>query len=83
MIVGIVAQVAIFCSSEYHALPDELDRPTALVLAEKNRIRPITMSILSAILALLPLVLGIRLRGHIVPQLVARRLEARLPSIIL
>jgi CzcA family heavy metal efflux pump len=59
MIVGIVTEVAIFYSSEYHALPAELDRHSALILAGKNRMRPIAMSTLAAILALLPLALGI------------------------
>ena len=59
MIVGIVTEVAIFYSSEYHALPGELDRTSALILAGKNRMRPIAMSTLAAILALLPLGLGI------------------------
>ncbi len=59
MIVGIVTEVAIFYSSEYHASPSGLDRPGALILAGKNRLRPIAMSTLAAILALLPLALGI------------------------
>jgi CzcA family heavy metal efflux pump len=59
MIVGIVTEVAIFYFSEYHALPDDLERHTALIMAGKNRMRPIAMSTLAAILALLPLALGI------------------------
>ena len=59
MIVGIVTEVAIFYSSEYHSMPAELDRTSALILAGKNRMRPIAMSTLAAILALLPLALGI------------------------
>ncbi len=59
MIVGIVTEVAIFYFSEYHALPDDLDRHHALILAGKNRMRPIAMSTLAAILALMPLALGI------------------------
>ena len=59
MIVGIVTEVAIFYFSEYHALPGDLDQGDALILAGKNRLRPITMSTLAAMLALLPLALGI------------------------
>ncbi len=59
MIVGIVTEVAIFYFSEYHALPGDLDRVDALILAGKNRLRPIAMSTLAAMLALLPLALGI------------------------
>jgi CzcA family heavy metal efflux pump len=59
MIVGIVTEVAIFYFSEYHAMPRDLDPHTALILAGKNRMRPIAMSTLAAILALLPLALGI------------------------
>jgi multidrug efflux pump subunit AcrB len=58
MIVGIVTEVAIFYFSEYHALPDHLEH-TAIIMAGKNRMRPIAMSTLAAILALLPLALGI------------------------
>ncbi|MCK9377602.1 MAG: efflux RND transporter permease subunit [Syntrophobacterales bacterium] len=59
MIVGIVTEVAIFYFSEYHALPGDLERPHALILAGENRMRPIAMSTLAAILALMPLALGI------------------------
>ena len=59
MIVGIVTEVAIFYFSEYHALPGDLEPHKALILAGKNRMRPIAMSTLAAILALLPLALGI------------------------
>jgi multidrug efflux pump subunit AcrB len=59
MIVGIVTEVAIFYFSEYHALPGDLERSAALILAGKTRLRPIAMSTLAAILALLPLALGI------------------------
>jgi CzcA family heavy metal efflux pump len=59
MIVGIVTEVAIFYFSEYHSLPGDLNRTDALILAGKNRLRPIAMSTLAAMLALLPLALGI------------------------
>jgi CzcA family heavy metal efflux pump len=59
MIVGIVTEVAIFYFSEYRSLPHGLDRDTALIQAGKNRMRPIAMTTLAAILALLPLAMGI------------------------
>lgn len=59
MIVGIVTEVAIFYVSEYTDLPVSLDRPTALIMAGQNRLRPIAMTTCAAILALLPLALGI------------------------
>lgn len=59
MIVGIVTEVAIFYVSEYTDLPVALDRPAALLLAGQNRLRPIAMTTCAAILALLPLALGI------------------------
>jgi len=59
MIVGIVTEVAIFYYSEYLTLPKNLDRKTALILAGKNRMRPIAMTTAAAILALLPLAMGI------------------------
>jgi multidrug efflux pump subunit AcrB len=60
MIVGIVTEVAIFYYSELVELrktapPDE----ALLITAGKNRLRPIAMTTLAAILALLPLALGI------------------------
>jgi multidrug efflux pump subunit AcrB len=59
MIVGIVTEVAIFYFSEYRALPAELEKMTALIQAGKNRMRPIAMTTFAAILALLPLAMGI------------------------
>lgn len=59
MIVGIAAEVGIFYSSEYYETPEDMDPKTALKLAGKNRMRPIAMTTLAAILALLPLALGI------------------------
>ncbi|MGA8181700.1 MAG: efflux RND transporter permease subunit [Desulfobacterales bacterium] len=59
MIVGIVTEVAIFYVSEYRTLPAELEKKTALIQAGKNRMRPIAMTTFAAILALLPLALGI------------------------
>jgi multidrug efflux pump subunit AcrB len=59
MIVGIVTEVAIFYVSEYLSLPTELEKETALIQAAKNRMRPIAMTTFAAILALLPLAMGI------------------------
>jgi multidrug efflux pump subunit AcrB len=58
MIVGIVTEIAIFYYSEFRSLPASGDR---LVLAGINRMRAISMTAFAAILALLPLALGI---GH-------------------
>jgi len=59
MIVGIVTEVAIFFFSEFSELP--ADRPFAarLVEAGRNRLRPIAMTTLAAILTLLPLAFAI------------------------
>ncbi len=59
MIIGIVTEVAIFYVSEYDELPMTIDSRTALILAGKNRMRPIAMTTGAAILALLPLALGV------------------------
>jgi len=60
MIVGIVTEVSIFYFSEYHELLTlGLDKKQALVQAGVNRMRPITMTTLAAILALTPLALAI------------------------
>ena len=58
MIVGIVTEIAIFYYSEFRELPPSDDR---FILAGINRMRAIFMTAFAAILALLPLALGI---GH-------------------
>jgi CzcA family heavy metal efflux pump len=58
MIVGIVTEIAIFYYSEYRSLPSSDDR---FIQAGINRMRAISMTAFAAILALLPLALGI---GH-------------------
>ena len=55
MIVGIATEMAIFLVSEYQALEKEMPPRQALYEAALNRLRPITMSTLAMILALLPL----------------------------
>ncbi len=59
MIVGIATEVAIFYVSEYLSLPRDLAPPDAFVQAGLNRMRPIAMTTFAAILALLPLALGL------------------------
>ena len=56
MIVGIVTEIVIFYYSEFRSLPPSEDR---LILAGLNRMRAILMTVFAAILALLPLALGI------------------------
>jgi CzcA family heavy metal efflux pump len=56
MIIGIVTEIAIFYYSEYRDLPPGDDR---FIIAGINRMRPIAMTTFAAILALLPLALGI------------------------
>ena len=59
MIVGIVTEVAIFYYSEYADLAGEKDQRARLIKAGNNRMRPIAMTTLAAVFALLPLALGI------------------------
>lgn len=59
MIVGMVTEIAIFYFSEYRELEQEMDHAEALIAAGKNRMRPITMTTLAAILTLLPLAFAI------------------------
>jgi len=60
MILGIATEVAIFYFTEYEALLAEGTPPeTALVQAGVNRLRPIAMTTLAAILALAPLALAL------------------------
>jgi multidrug efflux pump subunit AcrB len=55
MIVGISTEMAIFLVSEYQELEKTMPPRQALYEAARNRLRPITMSTLAMILALVPL----------------------------
>ena len=55
MIIGISTEMAIFLVSEYQDLARTMPPRQALYEAARNRLRPITMSTLAMILALLPL----------------------------
>jgi CzcA family heavy metal efflux pump len=59
MIVGIVTEVAIFFFSDFFDVAAGRPVPAALVEAGQNRMRPIAMTTLAAILTLLPLALAI------------------------
>jgi multidrug efflux pump subunit AcrB len=59
MIIGIGTEMAIFYVSEWAELAHEGDPRAALQTASTNRLRPITMTTLAAILTLLPLALAI------------------------
>ena len=61
MIIGMVTEIAIFYFSEYREIEGDMDHIEALIQAGKNRMRPITMTTVAAILTLLPLALAI---GH-------------------
>ena len=61
MIVGIGTEMAIFFASEYQALESRMAPRAALYGAALNRLRPITMSSIAMILALLPL--GVAISG--------------------
>ena len=63
MIIGIVTEVAIFYVSELQGLmrDEEMPLDRALIEAGRNRLRPIAMTTISAILALLPLAFAL---GH-------------------
>ncbi len=59
MIVGIVTEIAIFYFSEFDDLRDDESQHGALLAAGHNRMRPILMSTIAAILTLTPLALAI------------------------
>ncbi len=59
MIVGIATEMAIFFVSEFQALSREMPPAEAAIAASRNRLRPITMTTLAAILTLLPLALAL------------------------
>ena len=58
MIIGMGTEMAIFCVSEYVALSSTMPPWQALRTASRDRLRPITMTTLAAILTLLPLALA-------------------------
>jgi multidrug efflux pump subunit AcrB len=59
MIVGIATEMAIFFVSEFTLLQETLPLREALIAASANRLRPIAMTTLAAILTLLPLALDL------------------------
>jgi multidrug efflux pump subunit AcrB len=59
MIIGIGTEMAIFYISEFEELSHSMPAIDALREASRNRLRPITMTTLAAILTLLPLALAI------------------------
>jgi CzcA family heavy metal efflux pump len=60
MVVGIVTEIAIFYFSEYQLLIREgMTHERAIIEAGANRFRPIAMTTIAAILALLPLAIGL------------------------
>jgi len=59
MIIGMGTEMAIFYVSEYVALAHSMPPLEALRLASRDRLRPITMTTLAAILTLLPLALAL------------------------
>jgi multidrug efflux pump subunit AcrB len=58
MTIGIVTEVAIFYFSEYQDLVKTVGHRAALIAAGKNRMRPIAMTTVAAILTLAPLALA-------------------------
>ena len=59
MVIGIVTEVAIFYYSEYVSLPDSVQGIQRRISAGNNRMRPIAMTTLAALFALMPLALGL------------------------
>jgi multidrug efflux pump subunit AcrB len=59
MIVGIATEMAVFLVSEYRSLAAQMPPRRAIIEAALNRMRPIAMSTLAMILALLPLAAAI------------------------
>jgi multidrug efflux pump subunit AcrB len=86
MIVGIVTEVAIFYYSEYQELSDEANGGERFIRAGVNRMRPIAMTTFAAILALLPLALGLGQGSAMLQPLaiaIIAGLIAQLPLVLL
>ena len=83
MVIGIVTEVAIFYFTEYDTLVAEgADPADALIDAGANRLRPIAMTTLAAILALTPLALGSSMQQPLAVAIIAG-LIAQGPLILL
>jgi multidrug efflux pump subunit AcrB len=87
MILGIATEMAIFYVSEYQELEKTLPPRQALYDAALNRLRPIAMSTLAMVLALLPLALAIGGAGDQMQQPLAVAIIAgivvQLPLVLL
>jgi CzcA family heavy metal efflux pump len=59
MVIGIVTEVSIFYYSEYQSLPESEANVQRMISAGNNRIRPIAMTTVAAIFALMPLAMGL------------------------
>jgi CzcA family heavy metal efflux pump len=59
MVIGIVTEVSIFYYSEYQSLPESEAGMQRMITAGNNRMRPIAMTTVAAILALMPLAMGV------------------------
>ncbi|KEZ76488.1 efflux RND transporter permease subunit [Salinisphaera hydrothermalis] len=59
MVIGIVTEIAIFYFSELRLIDQNMPLAWSLIRAGRNRMRPIVMSALAFMLALLPLALGL------------------------
>jgi len=72
MVIGIVTEVAIFYFTEYDGLiADGMAPRRALIDAGVNRLRPIAMTTLAAILALTPLALGSSMQKPLAVAIIA------------
>jgi CzcA family heavy metal efflux pump len=72
MIIGIVTEVAIFYFTEYDSLvADGAPPASALIDAGVNRLRPIAMTTIAAILALTPLALGASMQKPLAVAIIA------------
>ncbi len=59
MVIGIVTEVSIFYYSEYQSLANLKNNVQRMITAGNNRMRPIAMTTIAAILALMPLAIGL------------------------
>jgi multidrug efflux pump subunit AcrB len=87
MVVGIVTEVAIFFFSEYRILlARERQDTDILIQAGINRLRPIAMTTIAAILALLPVGLGLGQGSAMLQPLaiaIISGLAAQMPLVLL
>ncbi len=86
MVIGIVTEVAMFYNSDLASPPDSIKIAIRLATAGNNCMRPIVITMLAAILALLPLAMGMGAGSEMLLPLaiaIASELLGQIPLVLI